>query len=137
MLMQYAGDMLSQASLPDPLIPPCLDVLRVLSASERDLIRVVVEIVHELRDPEDEADAEDVEAELFAGDEDDDASQASISKPTARPAKEKKKFEDMSPEEQERATAMDLRCLGLCIGMLERVNGVRVVRLLWMVDSGC
>lgn len=29
----------------------CLDVLRMLSPNERDLIRVVVEVVHELRDP--------------------------------------------------------------------------------------
>ena len=31
----------------------------------------------------------------------------------------------MSEEERARADAMDLRCLSLCIGMLERVNGVR------------
>jgi condensin complex subunit 3 len=36
-----------------------LDVLRELSASERDLIRVCVEIVHELRDPKDEEEEED------------------------------------------------------------------------------
>jgi len=34
---------------------------------------------------------------------------------------------DMSPEEQARADDIDLRCLTLCIGMLERVNGVSVV----------
>lgn len=33
--------------------------------------------------------------------------------------------EDMSPEERARMDAIDLRCLSLCIGMLERVNGVR------------
>jgi condensin complex subunit 3 len=33
--------------------------------------------------------------------------------------------EDMSPEERARTDAIDLRCLSLCIGMLERVNGVR------------
>ena len=32
----------------------CLDVLRTLSASERDLILVIVEVVHELRDPPEE-----------------------------------------------------------------------------------
>ncbi len=30
----------------------------------------------------------------------------------------------MTPGERERADAMDVRCLDLCIGMLERVNGV-------------
>ena len=46
--------MLSQEELPEKLLPKCLDVLRELSASERDLIRVCVEIVHELRDPKEE-----------------------------------------------------------------------------------
>lgn len=40
---------------------------------------------------------------------------------TARPTKP---AEELSPEEKARADAMDLRCLSLCIGMLERVNGV-------------
>lgn len=31
-------------------------------------------------------------------------------------------------EEQLRRDAMDMRCLSLCIGMLERVNGVRCCR---------
>lgn len=30
----------------------------------------------------------------------------------------------MTTVERERADAMDVRCLDLCIGMLERVNGV-------------
>jgi Chromosome condensation complex Condensin, subunit G len=34
---------------------------------------------------------------------------------------------NMSPEEQARADDIDMRCLSLCIGMLERVNGVGVV----------
>lgn len=42
--------MLCQGILPDDLVPPCLDILRILSASERDLIRIIVEIIHELRD---------------------------------------------------------------------------------------
>lgn len=43
--------MISQDCLPEGLVARCLDVLRVLSPNERDLIRVVVEVVHELRDP--------------------------------------------------------------------------------------
>ena len=31
----------------------------------------------------------------------------------------------VTAEEQSRRDAMDMRCLSLCIGMLERVNGVR------------
>lgn len=46
--------MISQFSLPEGLVPHCLDVLRKLNPNERDLIRLVVEIIHELRDPSDE-----------------------------------------------------------------------------------
>ena len=43
--------MLSQEELPESFLSKCLDVLRELSANERDLIRVVVEIIQDLRDP--------------------------------------------------------------------------------------
>ena len=49
-----AGHMISQEALPSGLVTQCLDVLRTLSSSERDLIRVVVEVVHELRDANDD-----------------------------------------------------------------------------------
>lgn len=42
--------MISQESLPEGLLTRCLDVLRVLVRSEKELIRIVVEVVHELRD---------------------------------------------------------------------------------------
>lgn len=45
--------MISQEALPENLVTRCLDILRKLSPNERDLIRVVVEVVHELRDPSD------------------------------------------------------------------------------------
>jgi condensin complex subunit 3 len=56
--------MLSQEELPESLLPKCLDVLRQLSASERDLIRVGVEIVHELRDPKEEEEIANVSSPL-------------------------------------------------------------------------
>ena len=46
--------MISQEALPSGLVTRCLDVLRTLSSSERDLIRIVVEVVHELRDANDD-----------------------------------------------------------------------------------
>ena len=49
-----AGHMISQEALPSGLVTRCLDLLRTLSSSERDLIRVVVEVVHELRDANDD-----------------------------------------------------------------------------------
>jgi condensin complex subunit 3 len=59
-LIYKPGDMLSQEELPESLLPKCLDVLRRLSASERDLIRVGVEIVHELRDPKEDEEEGDL-----------------------------------------------------------------------------
>ena len=41
--------MLGKYDLPETLLAPCLDVMRTLSTSERDLIRIVVETVHEQR----------------------------------------------------------------------------------------
>ena len=41
----------------------------------------------------------------------------------ATPKKPKEKPEK-TPEQQARADEIDMRCLSLCIGMLERVNGV-------------
>ena len=46
--------MISQDVLPEGLVARCLDVLRTLSPNERDLIRVVVEVIHTLRDPDEE-----------------------------------------------------------------------------------
>ena len=51
--MIVSGDMISQEALPENLVTRCLDILRKLSPNERDLIRVIVEVVHELRDPSD------------------------------------------------------------------------------------
>ena len=47
--------MISEEDLPESLVSKCLDVLQ-LSPSERDLIRVVVEVIHDLRDRTDEED---------------------------------------------------------------------------------
>ena len=117
-MFQLVRDMIGQEGLPEGLVAKCLDVLRVLSPSERDLIRVVVEVVHELRD-EREAQDEEREGEKEGEDVDggeDDASTSAVKAP--KPPKE------LTPEEQARADVLDLRCLSLCIGMLERVNGV-------------
>ena len=45
--------MLAHPELPPGLIERCLDVLKEIMPSERDLIRVVVEIIVELRETED------------------------------------------------------------------------------------
>ncbi|OSD02561.1 hypothetical protein PYCCODRAFT_320509 [Trametes coccinea BRFM310] len=108
--------------LPEALHPPCRDVLPVLeSPNERDLIRVVIEIMHELRDPsEGDGDAEEgvSKAEL-----DDDVAEMGSPRRPVRPSQLPTAIAEMTPEEKARADAVDLRCLALCIGMLERVNG--------------
>ena len=60
------GDMISQDVLPEHLVGRCLDVLRKLSVNERDLIRVVVEVVHDLRDPSDSDEAAPVSISIFS-----------------------------------------------------------------------
>ena len=44
--------MLAHPELPPGLVERCLDVLKEIMPSERDLIRVVVEIIIELREAE-------------------------------------------------------------------------------------
>ncbi|KAG2337723.1 hypothetical protein BDR05DRAFT_894747 [Suillus weaverae] len=114
-MFQLVRDMISQEALPESLVARCLDVLRILSPNERDLIRVVVEVVHELRDVSDEEEA------LPADDGETNSGETPMT--TRMAPKGPKPSEDMSSEERARMDAIDLRCLSLCIGMLERVNG--------------
>jgi condensin complex subunit 3 len=55
-MFQLVRAMIAHQALPEGLASRCLDVLRKLSDSERDLIMVVVEVIHELRDPEESDD---------------------------------------------------------------------------------
>ncbi|KAA1474990.1 ARM repeat-containing protein [Dentipellis sp. KUC8613] len=125
-MFQLIRVMVAQESLPENLVARCLDVLRVLSPNERELIRIVVEVVHELRDPaETEEDAENLREDPEITADDGETTFGETPRPgrIARPLAEPKRPEDMSPEEQARADLIDVRCLDLCIGMLERVNG--------------
>ena len=44
--------------------------------------------------------------------------------PTRTPGRPRKPQTEMTPEECERANLIDIRCLTLCVGMLERVESV-------------
>ncbi|KAF8207192.1 nuclear condensing complex subunit [Mycena galopus ATCC 62051] len=126
-------DMLNSHILPLDLVPRCLDVLRQLSPDERDLIRVVVEIVGDLREPGDDED------DLRAADQTQDTIVRATSQlyfhfmmllqnpddieQSPTPKRPVTAREEMSTEEQAHADLTDMRCLILCIGMLERVNG--------------
>ena len=53
--------MMAHPHLPDRLPDKCVAVLEKISPNEQDLIRVIVEVISELRDPEGEsADIEQV-----------------------------------------------------------------------------
>lgn len=122
--------MLSRDTLPTKLLPPCLDLLDKL-LDERDLIRVVVEVINELRDPgEDEEELPVVRIVLFLlpsvslCQTQNDGSNFGETPATVKPARQPKSREDLSPEAKAHADEIDLRCLSMCIGMLERVNSV-------------
>ncbi|KAB5594684.1 Condensin complex subunit 3 [Ceratobasidium theobromae] len=119
-LILPTGDILSQEVLPEGLVNKGLDVLRKLSENERDMIRVVVEIVSELRDvliKDGDVQALKVEG-TQAGDDrttqwgDDERTQVGT-----KPAEP-----ELSEEDLGHKLAIDLRCVTLCVGMLERVN---------------
>ncbi|KAG6819105.1 hypothetical protein H0H93_015408 [Arthromyces matolae] len=115
-MFQLVRDILMEEVLPVSLLNKCLDVVRELSNSERDLIRLVVELVQDLRDRTRDDDEEELnkddDAETNFGD-----TPATVRPPRRNPPRER------TTEEIARADATDLKCLLLCIGMLERVNG--------------
>ncbi|EJU03066.1 ARM repeat-containing protein [Dacryopinax primogenitus] len=114
-------DMLSQPSLPEALIPRCMDIMSKLSDSERDLIRVVVEIVGDLKYPEDN-DGDFSRAGSEEASEISRGSRRSQNRSRSRDRKKVQKTEEEEEIEKERAAFIDMRCLELCIAMLERVN---------------
>ncbi|EIW69906.1 hypothetical protein TREMEDRAFT_30304 [Tremella mesenterica DSM 1558] len=115
-MFQLAREMLSQYNLPEVLIPRCIDVLSKIANGERDLIRVVVDVVTGLR----EGDGDEEPADMVS-DKKPTPSQSSMletpSKKTAQP-----RFNLDDPEERMQAALIDLRCLLICISLLERVN---------------
>ncbi|KAF5368894.1 hypothetical protein D9758_002970 [Tetrapyrgos nigripes] len=122
--------MLVDSSLSDKLALLCLDVLRALSVdpnssgldklkpneitpAEKDFIRVVVEIIQEIRVPGDEDNGE----EQLEIDPD-----SSMDTPVLKTPKPKSR-EAMTEDERAHQDKLDMRCLCLCEGVLERVNG--------------
>ncbi|KAJ7104390.1 nuclear condensing complex subunit [Mycena belliarum] len=102
-------DVLAHPQLPPGLIERCLDVLKEIMPTERELIRVVVEIVMDLRDPEEEEPEADHDTTL--------------STVRSRSLRRAKPREEMSAAEAARADLTDMRCLAVCVSMLERVHG--------------
>ena len=122
--------MLQHSLLPPSLIPKCLDVL-LKGTSERDFMRIVVEIVQSLR-----ADSHLVTSDSDLGEQDDSDSDSSSDEvsdddeeeggPRARrKAKGKGKAKVQAPQQAERRKELDLRCLLVVRALLERVMSVR------------
>ncbi|KAF7426008.1 hypothetical protein PC9H_008370 [Pleurotus ostreatus] len=118
--LNVVRDMLAHPQLPESLIPKCMDVLQAITPSERELIRIVVEIIIEHRDGDDD------QVGGLEGMTSVSESQSDITHSTIRREKSMRRTkgrDDMSPEEALEADVIDLRCLALCIAMLERVHG--------------
>ncbi|KAJ7863492.1 nuclear condensing complex subunit [Mycena olivaceomarginata] len=113
-------DMLAHPHLPPGLIERCLDVLKEIMPTERELIRVVVEVVVDLREGEGEGEGEPEE-------EGGDTTQSTIRSLRRAKSKEsmgqRKERHEMTPEEAARADLTEMRCLALVVSMLERVHG--------------
>ncbi|TXT10982.1 hypothetical protein VHUM_01733 [Vanrija humicola] len=97
-MFQLAREMISQGSLPETLIPRCMDVLSKITNGERDLIRLIVDVVTELRVGDGDVETQDP------------------SRPTRVPAPAD------DPEARRREALIDYRCLLICTSLLERVN---------------
>jgi condensin complex subunit 3 len=108
-------------------------VLKEVTSNERDFIRVVVEAISDLRDDD------DVEPMVFLaifrhfvinltfrqiGESQSDTTQTTTQSVRERSIQRKKDRQEMTHEEALRADFVDMRCLSLCISMLERVHGV-------------
>lgn len=128
--------MIAHPSLPLGLIERCLDVLKEILPDERELIRIVVETVIDLRDTDEE------QQDLGEGQsflvrcsyelcvapsktiQNVDVTQSDISVRKERSLKRARVSTEMSAEERHEADLVDLRCLMLCAAVLERVHGV-------------
>ncbi|KAF8633170.1 hypothetical protein AX17_004671 [Amanita inopinata Kibby_2008] len=112
-------EMLSHPELPSSLIERCLDILKVILPDERELIRVIVEIIIELRE-DDHVTENDNEA---SRDEDSRSDAGKTTFKRDKSLQRKKGYHDMTAEERAAADITDLRCLMICIALLERVHG--------------
>ncbi|KAK0480572.1 nuclear condensing complex subunit [Armillaria novae-zelandiae] len=99
-----------EQDIPENLLTGCMRVLPFITASERDLIRVVVELIQDFRDPGDDIDAIARESER-----DPDASFTSTPSTPMPP----RTIQENSPEDKAKTT---LKCLTMSVAMLEQVN---------------
>ncbi|KAL1410056.1 chromosome condensation complex Condensin, subunit G [Vanrija albida] len=107
-MFQLAREMISQGSLPETLIPRCMDVLSKITDGERDLIRLIVDVVTELRVGDGDVETQEPATPSRS-------TIGSPSRPTRAPVND-------DPEARRREALIDYRCLLICTSLLERVN---------------
>lgn len=110
-MFQLSREMIAQPNLPESLIPRCLDVLSKISNGERDLIRLIVDVVTELREGDGEIELSEAPT----------PSRSTYGGPSS-PSRRESRVDPNDPEAVMRAALIDLRCLLICISLLERVN---------------
>jgi len=137
--------MIASFDLPPTIIPHNLDVLRKLSETERDLIRVIVEVVHEIRDagvdPDETANDEDTRVAPDFEEEEEEglefgaappiAAEKPLHRALARMSLAKGEAVEGEAAEVQRKAIVDNRALMVLKALLERVNGVSSVSSLF------
>ena len=124
-----AGDMLTDPTLPKSLIGSCMDVLLKLSLGERDFMRVVVEIVQNVREDANATRASQ-EPEASEAETEEDELDMETATPEQIAEEQRRKLEKAAKKIQNRGfdparKDVYLRCLALVHELLERVAGVR------------
>ncbi|GAA5857357.1 hypothetical protein JCM8547_002238 [Rhodosporidiobolus lusitaniae] len=137
-MFELMREMLQHSLLPPSLIPKCLDVL-LKGTSERDFMRIVVEIVQVLRRESDlvtsdsdlgEPDEDEEEDEEESGEESEEEGDEEMDEEERRRVKAMRKRKgkkggkgavEKGPQEAERRKELDLRCLAVVKALLERV----------------
>lgn len=131
--------MLQNPLLPPTLIPLCLDVL-LKGTSERDFMRIVVEIVQSLRrdshlvtsDSElgEQDEDDDIDGGAHAGSDSDSDGEPGDRDAAKKKASARRKSAVQTPQQAARRKDLDLRCLFVVKALLERVMSVRGALLL-------
>ncbi|PFH49330.1 hypothetical protein AMATHDRAFT_76233 [Amanita thiersii Skay4041] len=116
-IFSVVKEMLLHPDFPAGLIDRCLDVLKIILPDERELIRVLVEVIVDLR----EFDAAESDGEVMDDDTRSEIDHSTIRR--ERSLRRKKGHDEMTAEERAEADIIDLRCLAICIALLERVHG--------------
>ncbi|KAI0073119.1 hypothetical protein K474DRAFT_1603932 [Panus rudis PR-1116 ss-1] len=117
-MFKVIRDILAHELFPEDLMDIALDVLKETTSGEKEIIRIIVEIINELRDGLAQSSIEG----LGEQSRDVDAS-VDTTRDISRISRRCKPANEMTPDERAQADEVDIRCLNLCIATLKRVTG--------------